>query len=470
MASSSFIDECLKKVRDNNIKWVELQFTDILGYIRTVTISADKLDEDSFVRGVGKLDGSSIKGFSDIEESDLVLLPIPETINILPWSSTDDRAARIICRILTSGGKDRLKYDVRMVSEKLDVELREAGLKAFTSAEVEFFVFNNVKIKVSNSMQYLNISSDESPEDIDGYPYNYREGYYIMQPLDTLTKFRGKVSKILGEYFNIMVEAHHHEVAVNGQVEFNIKYDTPTITSDNILTLKYVSRNVASEMGYYVTFMPKPLYGDNGSGMHVHISLWRGSQNLFYDPDDEYAEISQYCRYFIGGLMEHGRSLSAIVSPTVNSYKRLVPGYEAPVYLAWSKGNRSATIRIPAYHKNDIYKRIEYRPPDPSANPYLALTAIIAAGLDGVNKKLDPGDPIDKNIYKLSEGERKKLGINSLPRDLMEALEELISDNKYLKPYFSKQLLNKYVDLKIEEFKRVNQYPTPIELKEYFSI
>ena len=318
--------------------------------------------------------------------------------------------------------------------------------------------------------QYIQINSIESPTLEDGYPYIEKRSYYIPPPLDSLIDYRMTLAKVLEEYFNIKVDVHHHEVASTGQIEVNIRYSTPVKMSDNILTLKYVSRRVASQFGLYPTFMPKPLYSDNGSGFHIHLSIWRNNENLFYDPNDEYAEISQYARYFIGGLIEHSRGLSAIVSPTVNSYKRLIPGYEAPVYLTWSRGNRSAAIRIPVYKKGDKNKRIEYRPPDPLMNPYLAIPAIFAAGLDGVKKKIDPGDPIDKDVYKLSKSERRALGIRELPGSLFEALEELKSDNDYLKVIFPKELIDRYIELKYEEARRICSYPTPIEYKEYFNL
>ena len=260
-------------------------------------------------------------------------------------------------------------------------------------------------------------------------------------------------------------------MATGGQGEINFRYSTPTRTADNIQTLKYVAKMVAYQHGMVAVFMPKPIGGDNGSGMHTHVSVWRGDTNLFYDPDDDYAELSQYARYFIGGLIEHGRALSAIVSPTVNSYKRLIPGYEAPVYLAWSRANRSAAIRIPVYQRGvKNSKRIEYRPPDPSANPYLALSAIILAGLDGVRKKIDPGDPVDENIYHMTPEKRRELGIKVLPRSLEEALDELESDNEFLKPVFPQSLLEAYVELKRKEIDLTRMYPSPVEIMLYHDV
>jgi len=257
---------------------------------------------------------------------------------------------------------------------------------------------------------------------------------------------------------------------VVAQMEIDIKHDYPLRTADNYMTLKYVARKVAQEFGLLATFMPKPIFGDNGSGLHTHISIWKDDVNLFYDSGDEYAELSQFARYFIGGLLDHGRSLSAIVSPTVNSYKRLVPGYEAPIFLAWSRGNRSSAVRVPVYRRGRPWeKRIEYRPPDPLANPYLAISAVILAGLDGVKKKIDPGDPVDKDIYHLTDSELREYNIRSLPRDLYEAVEELESDNEYLRPVFNRDILETYMEIKRREFLELNQYPTPVELHKYFS-
>jgi len=293
-----------------------------------------------------------------------------------------------------------------------------------------------------------------------------------MYPLliDKVYEIRREAAEVLEDYFGFTIEAHHHEVATAGQSEINFKYSTLVKSADNVVTFKYVLRNIAAKHDKLATFMPKPLVGDNGSGMHTSISLYRGQENLFYDPDDDYAELSQLGRYFVGGLLEHARALSAIVSPTVNSYRRLVPGYEAPVYLAWSRGNRSACVRVPIYFKGNPNKRIEYRPPDPSCNPYLAFAALLMAGLDGKKKKIDPGDPVDENIYLMSPEKRRQLGIKELPGSLWEALEELKSDNDLLKPVFTNNVLEKYLKLKEKEWKTVNMYTPPIEYHLYFNI
>ncbi len=279
---------------------------------------------------------------------------------------------------------------------------------------------------------------------------------------------RSESVSVMEDYFGVKCLVHHHEVA-SSQCEINMIPGDPIVTADNIMTLKYVVRNIAKKYGRVATFMPKPIFADNASGMHVHVSLWSGSKNLFYDSSDDYAELSQTGRCFIGGLLEHARSLSAITSPTTNSYKRLVPGYEAPVYLAWSRGNRSAAVRVPIYQKGeDKSKRIEYRPPDPFCNPYLALSGILLAGLDGIKKKIEPGDPVDENIYSMPAEKRASLGIRALPRNLWAAAEELRSDNEYLKPAFTSDVIDKIIEKEEKYIKELEMRPHPYEFQLYF--
>ena len=460
----------LSAIRDRGIKWVELQFMDVPGFIHCVVVSSKEVDEGCFRNGIGKLDGSSVAGLSEVSESDLNLIPDPETFAVLPWDSCGERTCRFICDVGATMGGGRHARDPRGAARRLEEHLADSGVEARVAAEVEFFIFDGFEVRVKGFEQVVKIRSAEAPEGPASYAYKFKGGYYIPLPIDTTYELRAEIARVLGESFGISVEAHHHEVAVGGQVEVNIRHDTLLRTADNILTLKYVAKRVAARRGRCVTFMPKPIPYDNGSGMHVHQSLWKDGENLFYDPSDEYAELSQLGRYYIGGLIEHGRSLSAIVSPTVNSYRRLIPGYEAPVYLVWSRGNRSAAIRVPVYRRGDRDKRVEFRPPDPSANPYLALTAIVAAGLDGIRRKIEPGDPVDRNVYHMSEAERRRLGIKELPRSLDEALDELESDHDYLKPYFGSDLIEAFIEVKREEVKRLASYPSPAEFIEYFNI
>jgi glutamine synthetase len=341
--------------------------------------------------------------------------------------------------------------------------LAENNLLCQVGAEVECFVFDDIVFNNNNTDKdhELEIISTEQ-YGTGKYPIRAKGGYDAPPFQDSLLEFRFKVADILKKYYSIIATNLNHEVASNGQIEINFMHNTLTKTADNVQTYKDVVRNVAKQYNKIANFMPKPIFdkknpnsGDNGSGMHVSVSLWSksaGSKNIFYDEDDNYAELSQAGRYYIGGMLDHASSLAAIVAPTVNSYHRMVPGFEAPVYIAWSRGNRSAVIRVPVNEKNNAKsKRIEFRAPDPSANSYLAFSAIVAAGLDGIKKKIDPGDPISENIYKMSDSRRNSLAIKSLPGSLEESLEALKNDSDYLKICFNNELLDTYMAIKQEE-------------------
>ncbi len=396
----------------------------------------------------------------------MVLKPVPSTFAIIPWSKG---LARFICTVHSSNGS-RFVRDPRWVAERVEEYLAEQGLKAIIGAELEFFIFDSVKVVVEPMKQLYEVHSSE----VSGTNFfnRVKEGYYVPTPYDRHLDVRMEICDYLRKYFGVSTTVIHHEVAGAGQAEINYDASTPTTSADAVQTIKFVVKNVAWKHGLVATFMPKPIAGDNGSGMHVHISIWRGDENLFYDPNDEYAELSQFARYFIGGLIEHGRALSAIVSPTINSYRRLVPGYEAPVYLVWSRANRSAAIRVPYYFRKEdpSRKRIEFRPPDPSANPYLAFAAIIMAGMDGVKKSIDPGSPVDENVYRIDEATRKALGIKTVPRSLEEALDELESDHEWLKPAFPKELIETYIEMKRLECKKFAQSVSPMEVFMYFDV
>ncbi|RLI31125.1 type I glutamate--ammonia ligase [Candidatus Bathyarchaeota archaeon] len=469
-------EEVLELIRKENVKFIDLHFTDVPGKLNHTTISAEFLDEDSFTEGIPKLDGSSIRGYAEIHESDMVLKPDPSTFSIIPWMSENLKTARMICDVYWGFGLGRFSRDPRGVAQRAEQVLREMGYDvSYWGPEVEFFVFDKVSWDTLNAYkgQSYQIESREAAWNNSGmgYPIRFKEGYFSVPPQDSLMEFRCECVKILTEFFGIICDVHHHEVASAGQSEINFYRDSLTNTGDNVMTLKYVIRNVASKYGMVATFMPKPIFIDNASGMHVHVSIWKNEKNLFYDPNDEYAELSQLARYFGGGLLEHACSLAAIVAPTTSSYRRLVPGFEAPVYVAWSRSNRSACLRIPVYHKGikaAEQKRLEFRPPDPSSNPYLCFAAILAAGLDGVKKKIDIGDPVDEDIYKLTPERRRQLGIKELPGSLKEAVESLQSDQEYLKPIFSQDLIDKIVELEINEYREVNLRPHPYEFHLYF--
>ncbi len=470
MARKDTIDEAIGVLKSNRIKWVDLQFTDLLGRLQHVTVPADQFDRDAFSSGFGKLDGSSIKGFTEIFESDMVLIPIPESVRPIPWSQG---VARVTCEVHRGAGVGRFERDPRGVAEKAEEYQNELGYKSYFGPEPEFFVFDSVNMDIAmpSSGTGYRINAREAPwSNTGGYVIRHKEGYYPAEPVDQLGAVRLEMVTILKENFGLDIEATHHEVATAGQGEINFRYSTLVDTADKLQTLKYVVRNVAHNHGMIATFMPKPMYGDNGTGMHTHFSLWTlGNRNLMFDRDDKYAELSKEGRYIIGGILKHARAVSAIISPTVNSYRRLIPGFEAPVYLAWSRSNRSAVVRVPTYYKGiEKAKRIEYRAPDPTCNPYLAFSAILMAGLDGLKKKTDPGAPVvDESIYEMSASKRKELGIGELPKSLDEALDELESDREFLKPVFSSSLLDTYIDLKRQECRVMASYPHPMEVYNY---
>jgi len=471
-------EDVMRIIDEGDIRFIDLQLTDVPGKLHHITISSRYLDDNSFTDGVAKLDGSSIRGFSEIHESDMLLRPDPSTFAIIPWSLEGKKTARMICDVYRGYGGGRFSRDPRYAAQKAEEYLRTLGFDAsYWGPEVEFFVFDKVEWDVTlpfSGVSYR-IISREAAWNSDGtnLPIRFKEGYYPAPPQDSLMEYRNEVSRILSDYFGVEIDAHHHEVATAGQCEIDMKFDTLVRMADKAQTYKYVARNVAFQMGLVATFMPKPIFGDNASGMHVHISLWRDGVNMFYDENDEYAELSQIGRYFIGGLLEHSRALTAITNPTTNSYRRLVPGYEAPVFIAWSRSNRSANIRIPVYYKGRSgakSKRIEFRTPDTSANPYLCFAAIAAAGADGIKKKIDPGDPVDTNIYHLTPERRRELGIKELPGSLIEAIESLESDRDFLKPVFTDDMIDTMIELERKAYLEIAIRPHPHEFYLYFDV
>ena len=468
-------EKALAFLRKEKISRVDLQYTGINGRLHDVTIPADHVTGDSFKSGIGKLDGSSVPGFTGINESDMLLFPIPETLVKIPW---DKGAARMLNRIYWGNGGGRFEKDPRFIAEETEKYQKGLGYKSFIGAEPEFFIFNRVDLDVSipHSGTGYKITAVEAPWQRSGSSViQYKTGYHSVSPLEKLRAVRMDMMETLRRDFGFEVEATHREVGAAGQSEINFGFSTLTDTADKIQTFKYVVKNVAAkpEHGVLATFMPKPMFGDNGSGMHVSYSLWTddGKRNLMYDHKDNYAELSQTGRYVIGGLLEHAGALSAFVSPTVNSYHRLIPGFEAPVYTAWSRANRSAIVRVPVYYKGlSKSKRVEYRAPDPAANPYLGFSAVTMAALDGVKKRLSPGDPVNADIYDMKAEQRKKHGIGELPKSLGESLDQLERDSGFLKPVFGTSLLDTYVSLKREEVKTIAQYPNAIELSHYLDV
>ncbi|MEM2315065.1 MAG: type I glutamate--ammonia ligase, partial [Candidatus Nezhaarchaeales archaeon] len=351
------LSEILESLDKDEVSFLTFQFTGLNGRFHQVTVPRRVLEKEKINEGAAYFDGSSIKGFAEVQDSDMVLKPDLNTYAVIPWSNKGSRVARFICDVYWGFGRGRLEKDPRHIAQKAEKYLMEEGFKAsYWGPEVEFFVFEKAGWDVLDTYKgqsYYIVSREASwnAEAQAGYPIRFKEGYFSIPPQDTLIDFRCEVVRILEENFGILVEAHHHEVATAGQCEIIMYRDTLTNMADNVMTYKFVVKNVAKSMNLVATFMPKPIFGDNASGMHVHVSLWGNDKNAFYDPNDSYAELSQIGRYFIGGLMEHARSLAAITNPTTNSYKRLVPGYEAPVYIAWSRSNRSACIRVPVYHR-----------------------------------------------------------------------------------------------------------------------
>jgi glutamine synthetase len=467
--------QVLEMVKKEGVRFVDLQFTDVPGRLRHVTLPSEMMQEEMFSEGVAKLDGSSVRGFVDIHESDMLLVPDATTYGIIPWIEERVKTARLICDVNAGFGAGRFSRDPRHVAQVAEERIREAGFTdSLWGPEVEFFVFDSATWEANNPFASgFRISSRESANEARGtnFPIRFKDGYYPAQPVDTLSDYRGVCVNYLRDGFGVLSNAHHHEVATAGQCEIDVYRDELVTMADSTMTYKFVTKNVAAQMGLIATTMPKPIFGDNAVGMHVHSSLWKGGKNAFYDPADTYAEISQAARYYIGGIMHHSRALCAVVDPTTNSYHRLVPGYEAPVYIAWSKMNRSANVRIPAYEKgSEGAKRVEFRTPDPSCNPYLAFAAITAAGLDGMKKKMDPGDPVDQDIYKLTAEKRRDLKVGELPGSLKEAIESLQSDSAFLDGIFPRDLVEVMVELEMEAYRSVAARPHPYEFYMYFDL
>jgi glutamine synthetase len=473
------VDDVMHKLGEDRIKFLDLQFTGLMGSFHHTTIPADTLQKADFEDGLPKLDGSSIRGFTAIYESDLVIRPDPSTYATIPWIEKDN-TARLICNILSGGSKkDSYPRDPRGISLKAEELVLKSGYEvSYWGPEVEFFVFDKLDVNTMTPYhsQSYNIVSREAPWSTDGVGYHLRlkEGYLPSAPADTLMDYRNECVDILSNDFGIICDAHHHEVATAGQCEIDIRFDSLVNAADGVQSYKHVVKNVAAKHNMIATMMPKPIALDNGSGMHVNISLWNDNrQNLFFDSDDQYAELSAEARYFGGGILDHADALAAIVAPTTNSYRRLVPGYEAPVYVAWSTGNRSAIIRIPGHFRGEKFsalKRIEFRAPDPSCNPYLSFSAIVSAGLDGIKKKTQIGDPIDEDIFKMSPQRRKELGIRQLPASLREACESLESDRSFLKPIFSDDALDSLIEQELKEHNEVVVRPHPHEFSMYANV
>src|SRR5437763_6393951 len=410
--SMSTPKQVIEQAKKAGAKMVDIKFVDTFGTWQHFTLSFHELNEDSFSDGLG-FDGSSIRGWKSIEASDMLAMPDPATAFIDPFMA--DSTLSLTCTITETGTKENYSRDPRGIAKRAEQYLLSTGIadQAFFGPEAEFFIFDNVQFDSRSNGTFYSVESEEAGwntgrEEMPnlGNKIRHKEGYFPVAPSDTQQDIRTEMCLVMEE-LGVRIERQHHEVATAGQAEIDYRFDTLVKSADAMMVYKYVVKNVAKKHGKTACFMPKPLFGDNGSGMHTHQSLWKKGKPLF--AGNEYAGLSKMALYYAGGLLKHARALCAICHPTTNSYKRLVPGYEAPVNLAYSSRNRSAAIRIPTYSENPKAKRLEYRPPDPAANPYLAFAALLLAVLDGIQNKIDPGEPLDKNIYELPPEELKKV-------------------------------------------------------------
>ncbi|MGC8763156.1 MAG: type I glutamate--ammonia ligase [Acidobacteriota bacterium] len=464
----------MELIREKEIRMVDLRFMDLPGLWQHFTVPAAVFSEDAFTEGVG-FDGSSIRGWRSIHESDMIVVPDPESAFVDPFFAQP--TLTLICDVLDPVTRERYDRDPRNIARRAQNYLVSTGIAdtAFFGCEAEFFVFDDIRFDQQAHCGYYFIDSAEGRWNSGreerpnlGYKPRFKEGYFPVPPTDSLSDLRAEMVRLMQEV-GLTVEAHHHEVATAGQSEIDIRFDTLTRTADNLMKFKYVVKNTALRYGKTATFMPKPLFGDNGSGMHTHQSLWKDGKPLF--PGNGYAGLSPLALHYIGGLLKHARALAALIAPTTNSYKRLVPGFEAPVNLAYSRRNRSAAIRIPLYTESPKAKRLEFRPPDPSCNPYLALAAQLMAGLDGILNRIDPGPPLDKDLYGLPPEELKE--IPTMPGSLAEALACLEKDHDFLLKgdVFSEDFLETWIAYKRHrEVEEVALRPHPYEFSLYFDI
>lgn len=472
----------VKKIQDENITFVNLWFVDIFGELHRLGMPSYAINKESFDNGLEKLDASSIVGFKSVNQSDMILKPDPNTFRILPndYDQGNRKNAIFFCDLYEGNTVKEVRYnrDSRGIAQKAAQQLKNFGLTHTNwGPEIEFFVFDTINVYPSPyaaTHSYggsgYSIESKESPwaKGNVSTAIDIKEGYYPSQPKDTLETFRKDVCDDLYNNFRIKVEAEHHEVATSGQCEINLVYDEMIAMADSVVAVKNIVKVKAKRKNKVATFMPKPIYGDNASAMHTHQSLWNDSVNVMFDPSDEVAQMSQIGRYYIGGILSHASALCAITNPTTNSYKRLVPWFEAPVNVCWGMGNRSAAIRVPMYYRNqEKSKRIEYRVPDPTANIYLLEAALLLAGLDGIKNKIDPGDPVEENIFELTPEKKREYKIGSLPVSLKDALDSLKSDQKFLEDVFTKDFLDKYFELKYKEYTAFAQTPTAWEVSMY---
>ncbi len=467
-------DKVLKFIKEKNVQFVDLKFMDMPGQWQHITFPVTQFNAGSFEDGFG-FDGSSIRGWKAINESDMLIIPDPNTMWVDPFVTAP--TVSLTCDVYEPATKEKYSRCPRNIAQKAQAYLLSTGIAdtVYFGPEAEFFVFDDVRFDSSQNSSFYFVDSvegkwnsgrDEGPNL--GYKPRYKEGYFPVAPTDSLVDLRNEM------VINLMnagldIEAQHHEVASGGQCEIDVHFQPLVLAADQLLMFKYIIKNTAKKNNRTVTFMPKPIFGDNGSGMHVHSSLWKKGKPLF--AGNGYAGLSEMALYYIGGILKHAPSLLAITNPTTNSYKRLVPGFEAPVNLAYSQRNRSASIRIPMYSNSPKAKRVEFRCPDPSTNPYLAFSAIMMAGLDGIINRIDPGEPLDKDIYDMEPEELKN--VPSTPGSLDAALECLKKDHDYLLKgdVFTEDVIDTWIKYKTDkEIKPMALQPHPYEFTLYYDV
>jgi glutamine synthetase len=455
---------------------VDFRFCDLPGLMQHFSVPIAELDESSFEDGFG-FDGSSIRGFQEIQESDMLLVPDPEGAFIDPFLQHPTLVLN--CFVKDPVTTEWYSRDPRYVAKKAEAYLKQTGIAetSFWGPECEFYIFDSIRFDQNQHEGYYHIDAiegvwnsgaEEGGHNL-GYKPRYKEGYFPLPPMDHYQDLRSEMALNLGKV-GITVEVQHHEVGTAGQAEIDIRYDTLLKSADNVMKFKYVIKQTARQAGKTATFMPKPIFQDNGSGMHTHQSLWNGDENLFWD-EVGYAQFSDIGRYYIGGLLAHAPALLAFCAPTTNSYRRLVPGYEAPINLVYSQRNRSACIRIPVFFKSPKAKRLEFRSPDPTANPYLAFSAMLLAGLDGVKNKIEPPDPIDKDLYDLPPEESAM--VKQVPGSLEEVLVALENDHQFLLEggVFTQDVIDTWIEYKREhELDAVRLRPHPYEFALYYDV
>jgi glutamine synthetase len=472
--------DVLALAQEHGVRMVDFKFTDLPGTWQHLGLSIHSLDEDAFTEGLG-FDGSSIRGFQEIAESDMVLIPDAATALIDPFH--EEKTMSILCNVIDPITRERYSRDPRYVAEKAERYLVETGIAdtVYMGPEAEFFIFDHAAFDQRPNTAFYEVESDqaywnrgrgfgEGARNGDanlGYKIRSQQGYFPTAPSDTHSDLRARMV-IAMEKMGIHCEFQHHEVGSAGQAEINVRFNTLLKMADHLQLQKYVVKNVARAAGKTATFMPKPLFEENGSGMHVHQSLSKGGENVMYDFQG-YGQLSREALNYIGGILRHGKALMAFCAPTTNSYRRLVPGYEAPVNLVYSQRNRSAAVRIPVYSSSPKAKRLEFRPPDPTANPYLAFSALLMAGLDGIQNRIDPGRPVDVDLFELPPDELAK--IKHVPGSLEDALDALEEDHEFLLKggVFTEDLIRTWIDYKrAEEADQVRLRPHPWEFALYY--